>query len=68
MIQKGMDEVEVINFYDPEGGTIKINLNKNLTPSENAQKYFKKYNKLKHAKKEITLQMNIIMVRVQTLR
>ena len=59
MIQKGMDEVEVIDFYDPEGNTIKINLSKNLTPSENAQKYFKKYNKLKHAKKEISAQMDL---------
>lgn len=59
MINKGMEFVDVVNFYDPEGGTIKISLNKNLTPSENAQRYFKKYNKLKHAKKEITIQMDI---------
>lgn len=59
MIEKGMESVEVANFYDPEYKNIKISLNTNFTPSENAQKYFKKYNKLKTAKKEITAQMEI---------
>lgn len=59
MIQKGMDKIEVINFYDPEGNSIQIKLDKNLTPSENAQKYFKKYNKLKNAGFEIKEQMKI---------
>lgn len=51
MIEKGMDSVEVLNFYDNKN--IKIDLNPNLTPSENAQKYFKKYNKLKTANEEL---------------
>ena len=59
MIEKGMESVEVANFYDPEYKNIKISLNTNFTPSENTQKYFKKYNKLKTAKKEITSQMEI---------
>ena len=59
MIEKGMESVEVANFYDPEYKNIAISLNKNFTPSENAQKYFKKYNKMKTAKKEITSQIEI---------
>lgn len=59
MIEKGMESVEVANFYDPEYKNIIIHLNKNLTPSENAQKYFKKYNKMKTAKKEITHQIEL---------
>jgi len=59
MIEKGMESVEVANFYDPEYKNITISLNKNFTPSENAQKYFKKYNKMKTAKKEITSQIEI---------
>lgn len=59
MIKKGMKEIEVQNFYTSDYSNIKISLNENLTPSENSQKYFKKYNKLKTAKKEITHQMNI---------
>ncbi|MEG2246968.1 MAG: NFACT RNA binding domain-containing protein [Peptostreptococcaceae bacterium] len=67
MIEKGMDFIEVQNFYDPECSTIKINLNKNLTPSENAQKYFKKYTKLKHAKKEITAQVALSLDEISYL-
>lgn len=59
MIKKGMKEIEVQNFYSSDYSNIKIPLNENLTPSENSQKYFKKYNKLKTAKKEITHQMDI---------
>lgn len=59
MIEKGMESVEVSNFYDEECKNIIITLNKNLTPSENAQKYFKKYSKMKTAKKEISSQMEI---------
>lgn len=59
MIEKGMESVEVANFYDPEYKNIKISLNTNFTPSENAQKYFKKYNKMKHAKVEISHQISL---------
>lgn len=59
MIEKGMESVEVPNFYDENYSNITIPLNKNLTPSENAQKYFKKYSKLKTAKIELTSQIAI---------
>ncbi|MGL5347357.1 MAG: Rqc2 family fibronectin-binding protein [Peptostreptococcaceae bacterium] len=59
MVSKGMDKIEVANFYDPDYKNVTINLNKNLTPSENAQKYFKKYSKMKTAKVEITHQIEI---------
>ncbi|WP_075980984.1 Rqc2 family fibronectin-binding protein [Bacillus massilinigeriensis] len=48
-MQKGMKEIEVLNYYDENGGTIKIPLNPLKTPSENAQKYFTKYQKAKNA-------------------
>ena len=67
MIEKGMENIEVPNFYDPEYKNIKISLNKNFTPSENAQKYFKKYNKMKTAKKEITSQVEITKEEVNYL-
>lgn len=67
MIKKGMDEIEVANFYDSDQNNIKIKLDKNLTPSENAQKYFKKYNKLKNASIEIKGQVEISQVEVDYL-
>lgn len=52
-MEVGMKELEVENFYD-NNNLVKIPLQINLTPSRNAQQYFKKYNKLKgsilHAK------------------
>lgn len=42
----GMDKLEVENFYD-DNKMVQIPLQVNLTPSRNAQHYFKKYNKLK---------------------
>lgn len=48
-MQKGMKEIEVINYYDENGGTIKISLNPQKSPSDNAQKYFTKYQKAKTA-------------------
>lgn len=52
-MQIGMDKLVTENFYD-NNNQISIPLQKNLTPSRNAQNYFKKYNKLKgsisHAK------------------
>ncbi|NSL51239.1 Rqc2 family fibronectin-binding protein [Calidifontibacillus erzurumensis] len=44
---KGMKEIEVVNYYDENGATVKIPLDPLKTPSENAQAYFTKYQKLK---------------------
>jgi len=47
-ISKGMSEIELENFYDNNRKII-IPLDVRLTPSENSQRYFKKYNKSKTA-------------------
>ncbi|WP_250277789.1 Rqc2 family fibronectin-binding protein [[Clostridium] colinum] len=46
-IKKGMTKVTLNNFYSENFEEIEIRLDPNLTPAENAQKYFKKYNKEK---------------------
>ena len=48
-IPKGTEKVELVNYYDPNEGIIEIPLDKNKTPNQNAQAYFKKYNKAKNA-------------------
>lgn len=48
-VEKGMKEIVVINYYDENGGTIKIPLNPQKSPSENAQRYFSRYQKAKTA-------------------
>lgn len=49
MIKRGDREVEIINYYDEDQALIKINLDPLLNPSENAQRYFKKYTKMKNS-------------------
>ncbi len=48
-IQKGIKEIEVINYYDETGATVTIPLEPQKTPSENAQRYFTKYQKAKNS-------------------
>ena len=48
-LSRGMKSCELTNFYDEMGGTMKIPLDETLTPSQNAQNYFKKYRKQKRA-------------------
>ncbi len=49
-VEKGASGVELENWYDEQGGRIKIGLDTALTPAQNAQRYFKTYNKYKRAK------------------
>lgn len=56
-LEKGMHEVKVLNYYDPESPEITIKLDSRLTPSENSQRYFKKYNKLKTAQEKLAVQI-----------
>ncbi|RKQ37425.1 Rqc2 family fibronectin-binding protein [Oceanobacillus halophilus] len=50
LISKGDKEVSVIDYYDPDQKEITIPINSNKTPSENAQIFFKNYQKLKTSK------------------
>ncbi|AZK46982.1 Rqc2 family fibronectin-binding protein [Paenibacillus lentus] len=58
-IEKGDKKVELINYYDEEQKSVTITLDPLLTPSENAQRYFKKYNKFKNSLEIIDEQMDI---------
>ena len=44
-LRKGQTEAVLQNFYDEEGGMITVPLDIQLTPVQNAQRYFKKYQK-----------------------
>ncbi len=48
-INKGETSVELLNYYSETGETVKILLDKDLTPQKNAERYFKRYTKLKKA-------------------
>lgn len=58
MIKKGDKSITVNDFYDEENKLITIKLDENLTPSANVQSRYKRYNKFKNRKKELTYQIN----------
>ena len=49
-LHRGQMEVTLPNWYDPAGGNITIPLDPLLTPAQNAQKYFKRYQKARSAR------------------
>ncbi len=50
MIKKGMESVVLPNYYSENMENITVPLDKKYSASENAQRYFKKYRKMKSAK------------------
>ncbi len=54
-IAEGMKNIEVENYY--ENNTVTIPLDERLSPSRNAQRYYKKYNKAKTAEIEAAKQI-----------
>lgn len=48
-ISKGLDHVILENFYDENLERLKVPLDPKTSPAENAQRYYKKYGKLKTA-------------------
>lgn len=53
-IKRGMVSVTVENFYDPDLKSVDIKLAPALDAHQNAQRYYKKYSKLKNAESVLT--------------
>lgn len=51
MLEKGMRSVEVMNFYSENAENIRIELDPQLTPSQNIQRYYQEYRKADTAEK-----------------
>ena len=49
-LKKGQTEATLPNFYDENGGSVTIPLDIRLTPVQNAQRYFKRYQKARAAR------------------
>lgn len=56
-LEPGMKRVEVEDYFDLEATPVSIPLDETLTPAQNAQRYYTKYNKAKTAETEITHQL-----------
>lgn len=48
-ISKGAHSVELVNYYDPQATTLTVQLDPQLSPSGNAQSYFKRYTKARNS-------------------
>ena len=59
MLKRGDKEAIVQNYYSDECETVIIELDSRITPAQNAQKYYKKYNKCKNAKKYLSEQIDM---------
>ena len=49
-IRKGQREAVLPNYYDENGGTMTVPLDIRLSPAQNAQRYFKRYQKARAAR------------------
>ncbi|WP_274650500.1 Rqc2 family fibronectin-binding protein [Paenibacillus humicola] len=57
-VERGDEFVETVNYYDEDQPVIRIALDPQLTPSENAQRYFKKYMKQRNSLTVVAEQMD----------
>ncbi len=58
-VEENATSVTVADFYDPECKNVTIHLDPSLTPSQNAQRYYKKYTKAKTAETEAAQQLEL---------
>ena len=56
-IQRGMTSFSCVDYYDPDCPEIEIELDTRLSPSQNAQRLYKLYNKSKTARAVLTEQI-----------
>ena len=64
-LKQGDKTVELVNYYSEEMETVKIELDTRLTPSQNAQKYYKKYAKSKSAEVALIRQLELSKAELQ---
>ncbi len=58
-LKKGMTSFTAVDYYDEECPEVTVELDSRLSPSDNAQKLYKLYNKAKTAKEVLTEQIKI---------
>ncbi|EKP95874.1 Rqc2 family fibronectin-binding protein [Thermaerobacter subterraneus] len=51
-VPRGAREVTLPNYYDPQGATVTIPLDPALSPQENAQRYFRLYQKARRGREQ----------------
>ncbi|MGO4540998.1 Rqc2 family fibronectin-binding protein [Paenibacillus sp. 2TAB19] len=64
-IKRGDTTIELVNFYDEEQAVVTIELDPQLTPSDNAQRYFRRYTKHKNSLTIVAEQMEIAQKEIE---
>lgn len=57
-LEKGVSEAQLLNYYSEEPEYVTVPLKVNETPSQNAQRFYKKYNKNKRAQEQLEKQIS----------
>ncbi len=57
LLKRGMKEATLTDYYAEEPTEIRVILDEKLTPAQNSQRYYKKYNKAKVAEVELSKQI-----------
>lgn len=57
LLKKGQTSAELVDYYDENTPTVTVKLDERMTPAQNAQYYYKKYNKAKSAEVMLTKQI-----------
>ncbi|MBE6664276.1 MAG: fibronectin/fibrinogen-binding protein [Ruminococcaceae bacterium] len=58
-IKSGRDFVQVVNYYDENMPLVNIPIDSKISPQQNAQRYYKRYAKMKKAKIELSKQIGL---------
>lgn len=56
-LKKGMTKASLPNYYEEGQPLVEVRLDVNLTPAQNAQKYYARYNKQKRTEEAVTRQL-----------
>ncbi|MBO4219560.1 MAG: NFACT family protein [Clostridia bacterium] len=57
VLKKGIGEAELTDYSEENCPKVRVKLDERFTPQENAQRFYRKYSKLKTAKTELTKQI-----------
>lgn len=67
-LKRGMQIITVKNYYYQQGDSLlKIELDPSLSPSENIERYFRRYKKYERGKNEILKQINLTKEKIDNL-
>lgn len=62
------DKISVVDYFDETTPTIEIQADENLSITEAAEKYFKRYTKARNAKTEISKRLEIVEIELKKIK